>query len=56
MKTVFPWIAFPCYTRRRARNKDLFTEDFMLHLLQPTFTCSNLTIETQEQGLKYVQS
>ena len=23
---------------------------------QPTFTCSKLTIETAEQGVKYVQS
>ena len=23
---------------------------------QPAFTCSNLTIETLEQGVKYVQS
>ena len=24
--------------------------------IQPTFTCSKLTIETLEQGVKYVQS
>ena len=33
---------------------------FMSHLLtnhsQPAFTCSKLTIETLEQGVKYVQS
>ena len=26
------------------------------HLTQPSFTCSKLTIETLEQGMKYVQS
>ena len=25
------------------------------HLTQPAFTCSNLTVETLEQGVKYVQ-
>ena len=25
-------------------------------LSQPAFTCSNITIETLEQGVKYVQS
>ena len=25
-------------------------------VIQPAFTCSNLTIETLEQGVKYVQS
>ena len=25
-------------------------------IIQPLFTCSNLTIETLEQGVKYVQS
>ena len=28
----------------------------ILALTQPAFTCSELTIETQEQGVKYVQS
>ena len=28
----------------------------ILVLTQPAFTCSELTIETQEQGVKYVQS
>ena len=27
-----------------------------LELSQPAFTCSKLTIETLEQGVKYVQS
>ena len=27
-----------------------------LHTSQPAFTCSKLTIETLEQGVKYVQS
>ena len=26
------------------------------HTTQPTFNCSKLTIETLEQGVKYVQS
>ena len=29
---------------------------FMLFTTQSAFTCSNLTIETLEQGAKYVQS
>ena len=28
---------------------------FMSDLTQPSFTCSKLTIETLEQGVKYVQ-
>ena len=28
----------------------------ILDTTQPLFTCSNLTIETLEQGVKYVQS
>ena len=27
-----------------------------LRIIQPAFTCSKLTIETLEQGVKYVQS
>ena len=30
-------------------------KDLVYHS-QPTFTCSKLTIETLEQGVKYVQS
>ena len=30
--------------------------DLKIKLTQPTFTCSMLTIETLEQGVKYVQS
>ena len=29
---------------------------WILHFSQPAFTCSKLTIETLEQGVKYVQS
>ena len=29
---------------------------FQVKALQPVFTCSKLTIETLEQGVKYVQS
>ena len=29
---------------------------YILVLTQPAFTCSKLTIETLEQGVKYVQS
>ena len=28
----------------------------MTYIVQPAFTCSKLTIETLEQGMKYVQS
>ena len=39
----------------------IFKFDFSLHRInivhtQPAFTCSKLTIETLEQGVKYVQS
>ena len=36
----------------------LFAPSFCLHLYEthPAFTCSKLTIETIEQGMKYVQS
>ena len=30
--------------------------EFILAYTQPTITCSELTIETVEQGVKYVQS
>ena len=30
--------------------------DFLPRVSQPAFTCSKLTIETLEQGVKYVQS
>ena len=33
-----------------------FGLDFRLLETQPAFTCSKLTIETLEQGVKYVQS
>ena len=29
---------------------------YNLHISQPAITCSKLTIETLEQGVKYVQS
>ena len=29
---------------------------FMIETAQPAFTYSKLTVETQEQGVKYVQS
>ena len=29
---------------------------FEILTTQPAFTCSKLTIETQEQGMKYIQS
>ena len=32
------------------------SQDPYKYLTQPTITCSNLTIETLEQGVKYVQS
>ena len=31
-------------------------KNHQLHLTQPAITCSKLTIETLEQGVKYVQS
>ena len=30
--------------------------EFLIWKSQPEFTCSKLTIETLEQGMKYVQS
>ena len=37
-------------------NKDINEGLFLLSSSQPAFTCSNLTKETLEQGVKYVQS
>ena len=34
----------------------LLAHSLKLSLSQPAFTCSKLTIETVEQGVKYVQS
>ena len=36
--------------------KKLVKTTFSQDLSKPTITCSNLTIETLEQGVKYVQS
>ena len=33
-----------------------YAEDFVKLLFQSAFTCSKLTIETLEHGVKYVQS
>ena len=46
---------------RSTRSLDLFLIEFMLiigkiSLSQPAITCSKLTRETLEQGVKYVQS
>ena len=40
---------------RDLKGKDLSLRLFLL-TAQPAFTCSKLTIETLEQGVKYVQS
>ena len=38
-------------------NKARVTEPFSVHIVtQPVFTYPNLTIETLEQGVKYVQN
>ena len=35
----------------------VFTENQLLHRYpQPTFTCSNSTVETVEKGVKFVKS
>ena len=42
-----------------ARESNLFCKELILisaTITQPVITCSNLTIETLEQGVKYVQS
>ena len=36
--------------------KQLFLQHFWSAPTQPAFTCSKLTVETLEQGVKYVQS
>ena len=36
--------------------KNVVTDTTAVHITQLTFTCSKSTIETQEQGVKYVQS
>ena len=38
------------------RDGDVFGMSYVKAASQPTFTCSKLTIETLEQGAKYVQS
>ena len=44
--------------KKFAQEKEYFEGEaiFILLTTQPAFTCSKLTIETQEQGVKYVQS
>ena len=44
------------YTCNVRLNKPALTATRSLCLEKPAFTCSNLTIETIEQGVKYVQS
>ena len=48
--TNFIFIAYP----KRPKSVSYFYKK--LNLTQPVFTCSKLTIETLEQGVKYVQS
>ena len=36
--------------------KEQRINDLKILITQPAFTCPNLTIETLEQGVKYVQS
>ena len=43
---IFPAIMMPNFTEKIRKRK----------ITQPAFTCSKLTIETLEQGVKYVQS
>ena len=48
-----------CYCQRKKGNLSQFATDFdvlKLGFTQPAITCSKLTIETLEQGVKYVQS
>ena len=43
--------------KKRAFSNTCFTFKQMLHMaLQPAIRCSKLTVETLEQGVKYVQS
>ena len=42
------------YSERHFKN--LRTYGLKTKITQPAVTCSNLTIETLEQGVKYVQS
>ena len=37
-------------------NLENHTDRYFTKTTQPAFTCSKLTIETLEQGVKYVQS
>ena len=39
-------------------SKEIFTASMqdITNVTQPAFTCSKLTVETLEQGVKYVQS
>ena len=37
-------------------NRNTIVPHSILNITQPAFTCSKLTIETLEQGVKYVQS
>ena len=64
--SVHVWHAPSLPTGSEILVPDLLWEIFICHLKlnlmtsssfpQPAFTCSKLTIETQEQGVKYVQS
>ena len=42
--------------RTKLRNQFLKKRTLEARTTQPAFTCSKLTIETLEQGVKYVQS
>ena len=42
--------------KHRNKHKEVWKSLKSLGITQPAFTCSKLTIETLEQGVKYVQS
>ena len=52
-KTVFHQHFLQHYSIHKRRIQSQVYDEV---LLQPAFTCSKLTIETLEQGVKYVQS
>ena len=41
---------------RMIKIPEVFLKKRLLKLAQPAFTCSKLTVETLEQGVKYFQS
>ena len=51
---AFLWTDQKLEIKIKDENKKV--RDVILNLTQPAITCSKLTIETLEQGVKYVQS